>query len=91
MVTNCKFNDIAPLLSVNEVAIMFHIHPNTLRRWSDQGIIRSFRLNSRGDRRYRRFDVYHFLLKLRTQRAVTKKARNIDIDSKEIITGSLPA
>ena len=70
MMNNYKVDDIAPLLSVNQVASIFHIHPNTLRRWSDQGMIRSFRLNSRGDRRYRRFDVYHFLPKLRTPTAI---------------------
>jgi len=67
MAVNHKFHEIAPLMSVKEVASIFHIHPNTLRRWSNQGLIRSFRLNSRGDRRYRRFDVYHFLIKLRTE------------------------
>ena len=65
MNNNCKLQDVAPLMTVHEVAGIFHIHPNTLRRWSDQGVIRSYRLNDRGDRRFRRFDVYHFLVKLR--------------------------
>jgi len=66
MKSDCNLSEGAPLFNVSEVANLFHIHPNTLRRWSDRGIIRSFRLNNRGDRLYRRFDVYHFLAKLRT-------------------------
>jgi len=65
MISKYKVDDIAPLFSVNQVANIFHVHPSTLRRWSDQGLIRSFRLNSHGDRRYRKFDVYHFIPKLR--------------------------
>ncbi len=30
---------------------MLNVHENTLRRWCDSGIIRSFRIGSRGDRR----------------------------------------
>ena len=75
MKRNCNFSEVAPLLTVSRVASIFHIHPNTLRRWSDQGTIRSFRLNSRGDRRYRRFDVYHFLPKLRTQNGNYKEGK----------------
>ncbi len=60
-----RFNELAPFMSVNEVAGIFHVHPSTLRRWSDNGAIRSYRLNERGARKYRRFDVYHFLPRLR--------------------------
>jgi excisionase family DNA binding protein len=58
-------NEVAPLFTVHEVAKLLHVHPNTLRRWSDQGVIRTFRICSRGDRRYRKFDVYHFISELR--------------------------
>jgi excisionase family DNA binding protein len=48
--------DILPdnMLTVSEVAKVLHVHPNTLRRWADKGIIRSYSITSRGDRRFMR-------------------------------------
>lgn len=43
---------------------MLHVHPNTLRRWSDQGKIRSYRITARGDRRFLRQDVARFIADL---------------------------
>ncbi len=37
------------------------MHPNTVRSWSDRGVIPFLRLNRRGDRRYRRSDLDAFL------------------------------
>jgi diguanylate cyclase (GGDEF)-like protein len=37
------------------------VHPNTVRAWSDRGVIPSLRINGRGDRRYRRSDLTTFL------------------------------
>jgi DNA-binding transcriptional MerR regulator len=34
------------------------VSPNTVRRWSDRGIIRTIRINHRGDRRYMVEDIY---------------------------------
>ena len=49
------------LMTVSEVARLLHIHNNTVRRWSDQGLIRVYRVNRRGDRRFRRQDLADFL------------------------------
>jgi predicted site-specific integrase-resolvase len=49
------------MLTVAEVTELIHIHPNTLRRWSEQGIIMTYRINSRGDRRYKKCDIDQFL------------------------------
>jgi len=51
-----------PMMTVREVADLLHIHSNTVRRWSDQGIIRAYRISARGDRRFRSEDVAHSLL-----------------------------
>ena len=37
------------------------MHPNTIRAWSDAGRLRYYRINSRGDRRYRLGDLQRFL------------------------------
>ena len=52
------------MLTVSEVARILHVHPNTLRRWSNKGRIRSYRINPRGDRRYRLRDIEGFLARL---------------------------
>ena len=57
-------NEIEPMLTVREVARLLHIHSNTVRRWSDRGIIRAYRITRRGDRRFRREDTARFLAEL---------------------------
>ena len=59
------------LLTTGEVARMLHIHINTARRWSNQGLLRSCRIGSRGDRRFRRRDVLDLLGGLRAPRQTT--------------------
>ena len=54
-------DDIVPMLTVKGVARMLHIHVNTVRRWSDQNILKSYRITRRGDRRFRREDIARFL------------------------------
>jgi excisionase family DNA binding protein len=52
------------MLTVREVARLFHIHPNTLRRWSNDGRIKAYRITPRGDRRFRREEITRFLAEL---------------------------
>ncbi len=55
---------IEPMLKVPEVAHLLHVHSNTVRRWADQGLITAYRINRRGDRRFRREDIANFLAEL---------------------------
>ena len=48
-------------LSVTKAARLLGVHPNTVRAWSDQGRLRYYRINPRGDRRYRLGDLHRFL------------------------------
>jgi excisionase family DNA binding protein len=52
------------MLTVREVARLFHIHPNTLRRWSNDGRIKAYRITPRGDRRFKREEITRFLAEL---------------------------
>jgi excisionase family DNA binding protein len=52
------------MLTVREVADLLHIHANTVRRWSDRGVLRAYRIAQRGDRRFRREDVARFIADL---------------------------
>ena len=49
------------MLTTSEVAKLLYIHVNTARRWSDQGLLKPYRIGPRGDRRYMRDDVLNFL------------------------------
>lgn len=48
-------------LSVAKAARLLGVHANTIRAWSDQGRLRYYRINERGDRRYRLGDLQRFL------------------------------
>ena len=61
MVNN--YNDINPLLTTSEVARILSVHINTVRRWSNQGILQSYRIGSRGDRRFKKEDITTFFSK----------------------------
>lgn len=45
------------MLTTSEVAQILNVHINTVRRWSNQGTLKSYRIGSRGDRRFRKDDV----------------------------------
>ena len=56
--------EVMPMLAVKDVARLLHIHVNTVRRWSDNGIIKAYRITRRGDRRFRQEDIARFLAEL---------------------------
>ena len=64
---------MGPMLTVREVARLLHVHINTVRRWSDQGIIKTYRITRRGDRRFRREDIACFLAELNSDKAKEKE------------------
>jgi excisionase family DNA binding protein len=45
------------MLRTGEACQILCVHCNTLRRWSEQGIISAYRVGPRGDRRFRLEDV----------------------------------
>ena len=58
-------DDPNALLTTAEAAELLNIHVNTVRRWSNKGILETYRLGSRGDRRLRRGDINKLLRKSR--------------------------
>ncbi|MBA7697762.1 hypothetical protein ES703_106432 [subsurface metagenome] len=50
------------MLTVSDVARLLNVHINTIRRWSNQGILKAYRIGSRGDRRFQQEDIANFLL-----------------------------
>ena len=64
------------MLTVREVADLLHVHPNTLRRWSNKGIIQAYRINQRGDRRFKREEIARFLAELSVQTNDSQEAES---------------
>ena len=67
-------NEMSPMLTVREVARLLHIHNNTVRRWSDRGILRAYHITQRGDRRFKREDIVHFLVEFNANNGDERKA-----------------
>jgi len=53
--------NIDPMLTASDVARLLNVHMNTVRRWSNQGVLKAYRIGSRGDRRFRQEDIAYFL------------------------------
>ena len=56
-----SINGIKSMFTSRELARLLNVHINTVRRWSNQGTLKSSRIGSRGDRRFNRDDVISFL------------------------------
>ena len=48
---------VSTMLTTGEVARIFNVHTSTIRRWSEQGILKAYRTEPRGNRRFRREEV----------------------------------
>jgi excisionase family DNA binding protein len=51
------------MFTAQELAQLLNVHINTVRRWSNSGEIKVYRIGSRGDRRFKYEDVMSFLAK----------------------------
>jgi excisionase family DNA binding protein len=56
-----NFPPTSQVLTPREVAQLLHVHENTVRRWSNRGLIKAFRITRRGDRRFHKDEVQRFL------------------------------
>ncbi len=56
-----RHKHISTMLTASEVAHLLNVHINTVRRWSNRGIIKAYRIGPRGDRRFQKEDIAGFL------------------------------
>jgi len=49
------------LLTVGGACKILNVHPNTLREWNNKGLIPSYRIGQRRDRRFATQDILDFL------------------------------
>lgn len=54
-------DDLPDLLTIKEVASLLRVSPLTIKRWGKSGKLPAIRINSRGDRRYRKEVVLRLL------------------------------
>jgi excisionase family DNA binding protein len=48
------------MMTPQDVADYLGMHVNTVRRWSDEGILKAYRIGPRGDRRFDKKDIINF-------------------------------
>lgn len=56
-----SLDDLPDLLTVREVAEVLRVSPLTIKRWGKRGKLPAIRINSRGDRRYKKEAVLWLL------------------------------
>lgn len=56
-----NLENMPDLLTVREVAEILRVSPLTIKRWGKKGKLPPMRINSRGDRRYKKEAVYALL------------------------------
>ena len=56
------------MLTTAEASRLLYVHPKTLRRWSNRGIIRTYHVGPRADRRFSQDDIARFLAQLKLQK-----------------------
>ena len=66
-----KLEDLPDLLTVREVADVLRVSILTIKRWGKRGKLPAIRINSRGDRRYKKEAVLWML-------GITPKTINAD-------------
>ncbi len=58
---NISIDNLPDLLTVREVAEILRVSPLTIKRWGKRGKLPAIRINSRGDRRYKKEAVLYLL------------------------------
>ena len=56
-----SLDDLPDLLTIREVADLLRVSPLTIKRWGKKGKLPAIRINSRGDRRYRKEVILRLL------------------------------
>ena len=56
-----RLEDLPDLLTVREVSDLLRVSPLTIKRWGKRGKLPAIRINSRGDRRYKKEAVLWLL------------------------------
>lgn len=58
-----KFKELPDMLTLQQASDILNVHPNTLRNWDNEDVLKAVRYGKRGDRRYHKEDVIGLLNK----------------------------
>jgi len=53
--------ELPDILTLKQASEVLHCHPNTLRTWEKEGLIRCIRFGKRGDRRFPKEEIIRLL------------------------------
>ena len=61
VIPKVELSNLPDLLTINEVSALLRVSPLTIKRWGKRGKLPAIRINSRGDRRYKKQAVQWML------------------------------
>lgn len=59
--TNITLDNLPDLMTIKEVSELLRVSPLTIKRWGKKGKLPAIRINSRGDRRYKKEVILRLL------------------------------
>lgn len=59
--TTVSLQDLPDLMTIREVSELLRVSPLTVKRWGKKGKLPAIRINSRGDRRYKKEVILRLL------------------------------
>ncbi len=56
-----SFEEMPELLTMRDATLLLNVHPNTLRNWEKEGLIKVVRIGPRRDRRYQKAVIWKMI------------------------------
>lgn len=50
-----------PLMTIDEVSVFLNVTPTSVRRWTNSGQLRCYRVGNRNERRFEKKDIMDYL------------------------------